>query len=137
MQTPGALERRLDLTVPAVTIEKEVQARLAKLARTVKMPGFRPGKVPMKMVAATYGPQVQAEVLNDKVGEAFNSAVNAGKLRVAGAPRLEPRAVEGSSDLAFSATFEIYPEIARRRPVERRNPEGRLRGGGCGSRSDA
>lgn len=112
MDTPGALERRLDLTVPADAIEKEVQARLAKLARSVKMPGFRPGKVPMKMVAATYGPQVQAEVLNDKVGEAFNSAVNASKLRVAGAPRLEPRKVEGSSDLAFSATFEIYPEIA-------------------------
>ncbi|MGE5712368.1 MAG: trigger factor family protein, partial [Betaproteobacteria bacterium] len=65
MDTPGALERRLDLTVPADAIEKEVQARLAKLARSVKMPGFRPGKVPMKMVAATYGPQVQAEVLND------------------------------------------------------------------------
>jgi trigger factor len=112
MQTPGALERRLDLTVPAGAVEKEVQARLAKLARSVKMPGFRPGKVPMKMVAATYGAQVQAEVLNDKVGEAFNSAVSAGKLRVAGTPRLEPRSVEGSTDLAFSAVFEIYPEIA-------------------------
>ena len=92
-KTPGALERRIDLTVPAEAVEKEVQTRLAKLARNVKMPGFRPGKVPMKMVAATYGAQVQAEVLNDKVGEAFNSAVNASKLRVAGAPRLEPRAV--------------------------------------------
>jgi len=112
MQTTGALERRLDLTVPAAAIEQEVQTRLAKLARTMKLPGFRPGKVPMKMVVATYGPQVQAEVLNDKVGEAFNTAVNAGKLRVAGAPRLEPRTVEGSSDLAFSATFEVYPEIA-------------------------
>jgi trigger factor len=112
MQTTGALERRLDLTVPAAAIEQEVQTRLAKLARTMKLPGFRPGKVPMKMVVATYGPQVQAEVLNDKVGEAFNSAVNAGKLRVAGAPRLEPRTVEGSSDLAFSATFEVYPEVA-------------------------
>jgi len=112
VENPGALERRLDLTVPAVTIEKEVQTRLTKLARNVKLPGFRPGKVPMKMVAATYGAQVQAEVLNDKVGEAFNSAVNAGKLRVAGTPKLEPRTVEGSTDLAFSATFEVYPEIA-------------------------
>lgn len=111
-QTPAALERRLDLSVPAATIEKEVQTRLNKLARTVKMPGFRAGKVPLKMIAATYGPQVQSEVLNDKVGEAFNSAVNAGKLRVAGAPRLEPRNVEGSNDLAFSAVFEVYPEIA-------------------------
>jgi len=111
-QTPEALERRIDLTVPAATIEKEVQARLNKLARNVKMPGFRAGKVPMKMIAATYGPQVQSEVLNDKVGEAFNSAVNANKLRVAGTPRLEPRNVEGSNDLAFSAVFEVYPDIA-------------------------
>lgn len=112
MDTAGALERKIDLTVPAAAIEKEVQARLAKLARNVKMPGFRPGKVPMKMIAATYGPQVQAEVLNDKVGEAFNSAVSAGKMRVAGSPKLEPRTVEGSDDLAFSATFEVFPEIA-------------------------
>lgn len=110
-QTPDALERRIDLTVPAATIEKEVQTRLNKLARNVKMPGFRAGKVPMKMIAATYGAQVQSEVLNDKVGEAFNSAVNASKLRVAGTPRLEPRNVEGSNDLAFSAVFEVYPDI--------------------------
>lgn len=111
-QTPGALERRIDLTVPATTIEKEVQTRLNKLARSVKMPGFRAGKVPMKMIAATYGAQVQTEVLNDKVGEAFNSAVSESKLRVAGTPRLEPRNVEGSNDLAFSAVFEVYPDIA-------------------------
>jgi trigger factor len=112
VESLGALERRIDLTVPADAIEKEVQVRLTKLARSVKMPGFRPGKVPMKMVAQTYGAQVQAEVLNDKVGEAFSSAVSASKLRVAGQPRLEPRAVEGSSDLAFSAVFEIYPEVS-------------------------
>ena len=112
VESLGALERRIDLTVPAESIDKEVQTRLTKLARTVKMPGFRPGKVPMKMVAQTYGAQVQAEVMNDKVGEAFSSAVTANNLRVAGQPRLEPRAVEGSQDLAFSATFEVYPEIA-------------------------
>jgi trigger factor len=111
VESTGALERRIDLTVPADAVQKEVQSRLAKLARSVKMPGFRPGKVPMKMVAATYGAQVQADVLNDKVGEAFNSAVNAGKLRVAGSPRLEARNAEGSPDLAFSAVFEVYPEI--------------------------
>ena len=112
VESLGALERRIDLTVPAEAIEKEVQTRLNKLARTVKLPGFRPGKVPLKMVAQTFGAQVHAEVMNDKVGEAFSSAVTANKLRVAGAPRLEPRAVEGSQDLAFSATFEVYPEIA-------------------------
>ena len=91
IQSLSALERRVDLTVPAAAIEQEVKTRLAKLARGMKMPGFRPGKVPMKMVAQTYGAQVQAEVLNDKVGEAFNSAVTAGKLKVAGQPRLEAR----------------------------------------------
>ncbi len=120
IQSLGTLERRVDLTVPAAAIEKEVSARLAKLARDMKMPGFRPGKVPIKMVAQTYGAQVQAEVLNDKVGEAFNSAVTAGNLKVAGQPRLEPRSVndgensagDSSNDLNFSATFEIYPDIS-------------------------
>jgi trigger factor len=107
----GALERRIDIAVPAMAVEKEIQSRLAKLARDMKMPGFRPGKVPMKMVVATYGEQVKADVLQDKIGEAFNSAVNDSKLRVAGSPKLEPRTVEGSNDLEFSATFEIYPEI--------------------------
>jgi len=117
IQSLGPLERRVDLTVPASVIEQEVKTRLAKLARTMKMPGFRPGKVPLKMVAQNYGAQVQAEVLNDKVGEAFNSAVTASNLKVAGQPRLEPRGAEsdnasdGAADLAFSATFEVYPEI--------------------------
>lgn len=115
IQSLGALERRVDLTVPAAAIEQEVKTRLAKLARNMKLPGFRPGKVPLKMVAQTYGAQVQAEVLNDKVGEAFNSAVTAGNLKVAGQPRLEARTAEGGeseNDLAFSATFEIYPEVS-------------------------
>ena len=120
IQSLSALERRVDLTVPAAAIEQEVKTRLAKLARDIKMPGFRPGKVPIKMVAQTYGAQVQAEVLNDKVGEAFNSAVTAGNLKIAGQPRLEPRMVDdsenatgdSSKDLNFSATFEIYPDIS-------------------------
>lgn len=111
IETLGALERRLDFVVPAADIEKEVSARLSKLARTVRMPGFRQGKVPMKMVAATYGAQVQAEVLNDKVGAAFNDAVTNNKLRVAGTPRVEPKSGE-TADLSFSATFEVYPEIS-------------------------
>src|SRR5687768_116598 len=120
IQSLSALERRVDLTVPAAAIEQEVKTRLAKLARDIKMPGFRPGKVPIKMVAQTYGAQVQAEVLNDKVGEAFHSVVTAGNLKVAGQPRLEPRvadesespAGDSSKDLNFSATFEIYPDIS-------------------------
>lgn len=111
IETLGALERRVDLTVPAAEIEKEVSARLNKLSRTVRMPGFRPGKVPLKMVAASYGAQVQAEVLNDKIGQAFDAIVSASKLRVAGMPRVEPKAGAEGGDIAFSATFEVYPEI--------------------------
>lgn len=111
IETLGALERRVDLTVPALEIEKEVSARLNKLSRTVRMPGFRPGKVPLKMVAASYGAQVQAEVLNDKIGQAFSAIVSASKLRVAGMPRVEPKTGAEGGDVAFSATFEVYPEI--------------------------
>lgn len=112
VETLGALERRINLTVPAADIEREVSTRLNKLARSVRLPGFRQGKVPLKMVAATYGAQVQAEVLNDKVGAAFNDAVSSSKLRVAGSPRLEPRPGAESKDLEFSATFEVFPEIS-------------------------
>ncbi len=111
IETLGALERRVDLTVPAAEIEKEVSARLNRLSRTLRMPGFRPGKVPLKMVAASYGAQVQAEVLNDKIGQAFSAVVSASKLRVAGMPRVEPKAGGEGGDVAFSATFEVYPEI--------------------------
>lgn len=111
IETLGALERRVDLHVPAAEIEKEVSARLNRLSRTVRMPGFRPGKVPLKMVAASYGAQVQAEVLNDKIGEAFGALVSASKLRVAGMPRVEPKPGAEGGDVAFSATFEVYPDI--------------------------
>ena len=108
----GALQRRLDISVSAESLAKEVQARLGKLARTVKLPGFRPGKVPMKMVASSYGPQVQAEVLNDKIGEAFNAAISARQLRVAGTPTVAPKEGGDGGQLTFSATFEVYPEIS-------------------------
>ncbi len=112
IETLEGLERRIQLTVPAADLDREVQQRLNKLARTVRMPGFRPGKVPMKMVAASYGAQVQAEVLNDKVGAAFDAAVSANQLRVAGNPRLEPKSTgSDGGDLAFDATFEVFPDI--------------------------
>ncbi|MCX8005546.1 MAG: trigger factor, partial [Burkholderiaceae bacterium] len=111
IETLGALQRRIRLTVPAAELQREVQARLVRLARTLKMPGFRPGKVPLKMVAASYGAQVQSEVLNDKIGAAFNAAVSANRLRVAGTPRVEAQEVAGGDDLSFTATFEVFPEI--------------------------
>jgi len=112
IETLDGLERRIQLTVPAADLEREVKQRLSKLASTMRMPGFRPGKVPMKMVVASYGAQVQAEVLNDKVGAAFDAAVKTNQLRVAGAPRLEPKSqAEDAADLSFAATFEVFPDI--------------------------
>jgi trigger factor len=114
IQVLGGLERRIDLSIPSADVAREVTVRLNRLARDVRLPGFRKGKVPLKMVAASYGAQVQSEVLSDKVGQAFSQAVSAGKLRVAGAPRVEPRSGAGAeaAELAFSATFEVYPEIS-------------------------
>ncbi|HWX03826.1 trigger factor [Collimonas sp. PA-H2] len=113
VETLDKLERRLTLTIAISEVQTEVEKRLKVRARTAKAPGFRPGKVPMKMVAAQYGYQVETEVLNDKVGNAFNTAANENNLRVAGYPKIEPKNSEGVAEgtLAFDATFEIYPEV--------------------------
>lgn len=113
VETLEKLERRITITMPLADVQAEVDKRLKARARTAKAPGFRPGKVPMKMVAAQYGYQVENEVLNDKVGRAFNDAANENKLRVAGYPKIEPKkdadAKEGS--IEFDVTFEVYPEV--------------------------
>jgi trigger factor len=113
VETIGNLERRLTITVPLADVRVEVEKRLKVRARTAKAPGFRPGKVPMKMVAAQFGYQVETEVLNDKVGRAFNEAANENKLRVAGYPNIEPKTGEAAQEglVAFDATFEVYPEL--------------------------
>jgi trigger factor len=111
VETLDKLERRITLTLPADTIQREVQARLRKLARTVKAAGFRPGKVPMSVVSQRYGYSVHYEVMNDKVGQAFADAATEAKLRVAGAPRIAEKEGAGEGVLAFDATFEVYPEV--------------------------
>ncbi len=111
VETLDKLERRITLTIAATQISAEVESRLKKLSRTVKADGFRPGKVPMSVVAQRYGYSVQYEVMNDKVGEAFNSAANEAKLRVAGAPRITQKDASPEGQLAFDATFEVYPEV--------------------------
>jgi len=114
VETLSKLERRMTLSFPLADVQAEVEKRLKVRARTAKAPGFRPGKVPMKMVAAQFGYQVETEVLNDKVGRAFNDAAVENNLRVAGFPRIEPKTSEeaGEGHLAFDATFEVYPEVA-------------------------
>jgi len=108
----GTLERRVSMSVPLQDIERQVEAKLKQLARNVKMPGFRPGKVPMKIVAQTYGPQVRNEVLGDAVQKSFTDAVREANLRVAGYPKIEPKKDAANEQaLEFSATFEVYPDV--------------------------
>ena len=111
VETLEKLERRITLTLAAADINTEVESRLKKLARTVKADGFRPGKVPMSFVAQRYGAQVQYEVVNDKLGEAFTIAANEAKLRVAGMPSIAQKDTAAEGELAFDATFEVYPEV--------------------------
>ena len=109
--TTNALERRVDITVAKEVVEQEVQARLKKLSRTVKMPGFRPGKVPMKMVEQNYGGQARSEAIGAALEKAFAEKVQEEKYRVAGQPSIEPKADAAEGELSFTAVFEVYPEI--------------------------
>ena len=105
------LERRITLTLSADALKNEVESRLKRLARTVKADGFRPGKVPMSVVSQRYGYSVQYEVMNDKVGEAFSKAASEAQLRVAGAPRITEKEGAPEGEIAFDATFEVYPDV--------------------------
>ncbi|MBU6501535.1 MAG: trigger factor [Burkholderiales bacterium] len=111
VETLEKLERKITLTLPVGVIQSEVDARLKRMARTVKMDGFRPGKVPMTVVAQRYGYSVHYEVMNDKVGEAFANAANEAKLRVAGQPRISEKEGAPEGELTFDAVFEVFPEV--------------------------
>lgn len=109
--TQSALERRLDLSVAIADLDKDVEQRLKNLGRNVKMPGFRPGKVPANIVRKQYGEQARHEALTDALDRAFGEAVRTQNLRVAGYPRIEPKATESATHLEFAAVFEVYPEF--------------------------
>ena len=111
VETLEKLERKITLSLPMGSIESEVQTRLKRLARTVKMDGFRPGKVPMTVVSQRYGYSVQYEVMNDKVGEAFSVAANEAKLRVAGQPNISQKEGAPEGEMHFDAVFEVYPDV--------------------------
>ena len=111
VETLEKLERRINLLIPATDLNSEIETRLKKLSRTVKADGFRPGKVPMSVVAQRYGYSVQSEVMNDQLGKAFSSAANEAQLRVAGIPRITPKDDAPEGQLSFDATFEVYPEV--------------------------
>jgi trigger factor len=111
VETISPLERKLSLNLSVDRVNAEVEQRLKKVARTTRMPGFRPGKVPMKFVVQNYGAQIHSEVLNDELNRSFQEAVRENDLKVAGAPRIEPGEGAAEGQMAFSATFEVFPEV--------------------------
>jgi trigger factor len=111
LETLGQLERKLHVALPKAQIEEEIQKRLAQLAKTAKVPGFRPGHVPLKMVAQQYGSKVRSDVISDTVQSSLTDALRSQNLRVAGFPRIEPRQDVSEDEFGFSAVFEVYPDI--------------------------
>ncbi|MCQ9375693.1 trigger factor [Methyloversatilis sp. XJ19-13] len=109
--TTHSLERTINMSVVAADVEKDVAARLVKMARTIKMPGFRPGKVPMKLVQQQFAAQARSEAFTEAVQMQFGNVVREQKLRVAGNPKIEPLESSEPGQVAFSATFQVYPDI--------------------------
>ena len=110
VESVGNLERRMTLSVPARDVDDQVGGRLREIARTARIKGFRPGKVPTSVVEQRFGQQVRAEVLDGLLREGFDSAVRENELRIAGSPRIEPAKAEGDQ-LSYVATFELVPDF--------------------------
>ena len=111
IETTSNLERRLTVGVPAERVEVEVNSRLQKAAQKAKLPGFRPGKVPLKVMHQRYGAGVRQEVLGEVVSQSFQEAVIQEKLRPAGQPSIEPKSLEPGKDLQYVAIFEVFPDV--------------------------
>ena len=111
IETTSGLERRLTVGVPAERVDVEVNSRLQKAAKNVRLPGFRPGKVPMKVMRQRFGAGVRQEVLGEVMSQSFQEAVIQEKLRPAGQPSIEPKNLEAGKDLEYVATFEVFPDV--------------------------
>jgi trigger factor len=105
------LERRIDMAVTLAEIEREVEQQLKRIAKTAKMAGFRPGKVPLKMVAQMHGGEARSEAIGAAIDKAFTELVRAQNLRIAGQPRVEPKKSANEGQMEFTAIFEVYPEF--------------------------
>jgi trigger factor len=111
VETLGNLERRMTFRLPAERVDTQVGGRLREIARTARIKGFRPGKVPTKVIEQRYGDQVRQEILDGLLRESFDGAVRENALRLAGAPQIVPSTEAGEGELAFVATFEIVPDF--------------------------
>ena len=111
VESSEGLERTLTVTVPSERVDSAVAQRLASMRKTAKINGFRPGKVPMRVVEKRYGGQVRQEVLGDVIQTTYQEAVSQEELRPAGWPSIEPVKTESGAELEYKATFEVYPEF--------------------------
>ncbi|WP_259699115.1 trigger factor, partial [Pseudomonas chlororaphis] len=111
VENTSALERRMSITVPAERIETQVNKRLQQTAQKAKIPGFRPGKVPMSVIRQRYEADARQEAVGDVIQASFYEAVVEQKLNPAGAPSVEPKVLEKGKDLEYVATFEVFPEF--------------------------
>ncbi|MCC7489886.1 MAG: trigger factor [Gammaproteobacteria bacterium] len=112
LETGAGLERRLRIRVPASRVEQELDARFRSAARTVRLKGFRPGKVPDGVVRQRFGPQIRQEVIQDMVQSSYSEAIAREKLRPAGSPRIESEPEVPGEGIAYTAIFEVYPEFS-------------------------
>ena len=108
VESLGALERRMTFSLPADRLETTVGGRLREIARTTRIKGFRPGKVPAKVIEQRFGPQVRAEALDALLREGFSNAIRQESLQLAGNPSIEPA---NDGELAYVATFEVVPDF--------------------------
>ncbi len=111
VESTGTLERRMRVQLPAERIESEIESRLKKVGKSVRIKGFRPGKVPGKVVRQRFGGQIRQEVLSDLMQQSYSDAVEQEKLNPAAGPRIEPEAADNERDFAYVATFEVLPEV--------------------------
>lgn len=111
VESVGNLERRMTLRVATESVESQVGGRLREIARTARIKGFRPGKVPAKVIEQRYGAQVRGEIVDDLLQQGFDQGIRENALRIAGAPRIEPSAEAGEGELAYVATFEVVPDF--------------------------
>lgn len=111
VENTSALERRMTVQIPAEQVDSVVKTRLQSMTRTVRLDGFRPGKVPFKVVERKFGPQVRLEALGELISSTYQEAIQQQNLRPAGDPRIEPPQSEGGETLQYVATFEVYPDF--------------------------
>ena len=113
VESVGALGRRMTVAVPAARVEQEVNQRLEQLSKNARLPGFRPGKAPRRLVDARFGSKIFKEAADDLIHTSFHEAIGQQGLRPAGGPQIEPRTMDRGQDLEYVAIFEVFPEVQR------------------------